>query len=464
MILIVDDDKTILMSLRLLLRRNGLDADLAASPDEALSKVRSIRYDLMIVDMNYSRTTSGVEGLELMHKLHIFQPDTPVILITAWGSIDLAVEGMRLGAFDFITKPVQSDMFLQRIRTALEVGGSRDDADTSSETASESSFDRCGIIGENPELIKVLSTVERIAPTDAPVLILGENGTGKEMIANAIHTNSRRRGESFIKVNLGGVPAALFESEMFGHVKGAFTGAVADRTGSVALADHGTLFLDEIGDLDQASQVKMLRVLQDHTFQALGDSHTRRADIRTVCATNADLTAMVAERSFREDLFYRINLITLRLPALRERREDIPALAKHFIANIAQKSGRQRPEISTEALDWLCRLPFPGNIRQLKNMTERALLLSAGNRLEKTDFEGTLEGSSTEYDGYESISGNADSGKAPIALSTLEQVEYEAVTAAIAKAGGNLSKAARLLGITRQSLYRRMDKFGIDHN
>lgn len=450
MVLIVDDDKSICMSLSLMMKRSGLEADTASSPETALEKVRQRGYGVILLDMNYSRSTTGEEGLELLRKVRIFQPETPVILMTAWGSIGLAVEGMRLGAFDFVTKPFRGADFVARIRTALDLGNSRGGG----ASCGNPGFDRCGIIGENPALRDLLATVERVAPTDASVLILGENGTGKEMVAQAIHVNSRRSRAPFVKVNLGGVPSALFESEMFGHVKGAFTGAVAARKGSFELADGGTIFLDEIGDLDPASQVKMLRVLQEHTFQVLGDSRVRHADIRVVCATNADLAAKVADRSFREDLFYRINLITLRLPALRERREDIPALTRHFLSECCSANGMATPEISAEALGWLTRLPFPGNIRELKNMVERAVLLCNGNRLEKDDFSAL----------YPEITASGEPTRSTAQpASTLEDMERRMIEDAIEKFDGNLSKVAMSLGITRQSLYRRMDKFGIRH-
>lgn len=372
LILIIDDDATVRKSLGLLLRRAGYATEEAATPDEAMMQVRAHSFSLILMDMNYSRSTTGEEGLELLQKVRIFQPETPVILITAWGSIDLAVQGIRLGAFDFITKPWNNLVLLQRIETALSLNRNGNE-DTAPEE--DPGFDRCGIIGSNPALTELLETVKRIAPTDAPVLILGENGTGKELIANAIHANSRRRHNPFVMVNLGGVPHSLFESEMFGHAKGAFTGAVTSRKGRFEMADKGTIFLDEIGDLDMASQVKMLRVLQQHTFEPLGESRPRKVDIRVVCATNADIQAKVRDRSFREDLFYRINLITLTLPALRDRRDDIPALVRHFMSLAAKNARIATPEITAEAMEYLTRLPYPGNIRQLKNMVERAVLI-----------------------------------------------------------------------------------------
>jgi len=437
MILIVDDDDAIRMSLGLLLKRAGYPVDTSDNPVDALDKIRSTRHSLILMDMNYSRSTSGEEGISLLRKAKIFQPETPVILITAWGSIELAVEGMKAGAYDFITKPWNNRVLLQRVETALNLN-------SSDEKNGEGRFDRCGIICRNREMADLLATVERIAPTDAPVLILGENGTGKEMIANAIHVNSKRRDNPFVMVNLGGIAQSLFESEMFGHAKGAFTGAIGARKGRFELADKGTIFLDEIGDLDMSCQVKLLRVLQQHTFEVLGDSRTRKVDIRVVCATNADIPAMVREKTFREDLYYRINLITLRIPALRERRDDIPLLVRHFISLSAKNQGISMPEISSEAMEYLTRLSYPGNIRQLKNMVERAVLIG-GEVLEKSDF--------SNQTGVEE--------EVPHSAGTLGDMEKTAIEHALEKSEGNLTQAARMLGITRQTLYRRMEKHGL---
>lgn len=442
MILIIDDDPTVRMSLKLLLRRAGLSSDEAASPEEALSKARKERYDLILMDMNYSLSTTGEEGLELLMKMRIFQPDTPIILITAWGSISLAVEGMRAGAYDFITKPWDNRTLLQRIETALSLNEDNQRTDINRNY----NFNRVGIIGSDPALLELLSTVERVAPTDASVLILGENGTGKEMIAEAIHSNSRRRDNPFVMVNLGGISQSLFESEMFGHAKGAFTGAIAARKGRFEMADKGTIFLDEIGDLDLSCQVKLLRVLQQHTFEPLGESRPRKVDIRVVSATNADLPAMVADRTFREDLFYRLNLITLRMPPLRERSSDIPELLHHFLSKAAETEHMQLPEIEAETMEWLMRLPYPGNIRQLKNMAERALLVG-GNILKKKDF-------------YSPSISPENIFVAP--ASTLESREKTSIKEALEAAGGNMSRAARALGITRQALYRRIEKYGLN--
>lgn len=447
MILIVDDDKAIRQSLALVLKRKGYETALAGNPDEALGMLRKHQFRLVIMDMNYSLSTTGEEGIHLLRQTKIFQPDTPVILITAWGSIELAVEGMRFGAFDFITKPWNNHLLLQRIETALSLSSPATDSDRN-----PADFDRCGFIGENPRVKELLKTVERIAPTDAPVLVLGENGTGKELIANAIHKNSRRKNAPFVMVNLGGISTSLFESEMFGHSKGAYTGAVSERKGRFELADKGTIFLDEIGDLTQDCQVKLLRVLQQHTFERLGESRTRKTDIRAICATNADLPAMVREHTFREDLFYRINLITLRIPPLRERRDDIPLLTRSFMESASRSHGIRCPEISHEALGYLSRLPYPGNVRQLRNMVERAVLMCAGGILEKCDFE--ADGNIQDV--------SATDLKGSLEGATLEDLEAAAIAEAVRKYDGNLSRVAAALGITRQSLYRKIEKHGID--
>ncbi|MDE6010747.1 MAG: sigma-54 dependent transcriptional regulator [Muribaculaceae bacterium] len=440
MILIVDDDPSVRAALTFILKRDGQNPVAVASPSEALPYFRNASLQLILLDMNFSRATTGEEGLHTLRQARIFQPHVPVILMTAWGSINLAVEGMRAGAFDFITKPWDNRLLLNRIHTALQLS-------SKSAGAASGQFDRSGIIGRSKALQDVLATVERVAPSDAPVLILGENGTGKELIARALHVNSRRATHPFLEVNLGGIPSSLFESEMFGHVKGAFTGAVAARKGRFEEADGGTIFLDEIGDLDPAAQVKMLRVLQEHTFQALGDSRTRRTDVRVISATNADLEARVTDGTFREDLFYRINLITLRLPPLRERRDDIPLLVRHFLQDAARRHQLSEPEISSEAMTMLTRLPFPGNVRQLKNMVERAVLINSSGRLEASDFPTTSQNVAPRT--------SSDTG------ATLADIERNAIMANLESHEWNLSKTALSLGITRQALYRKMEKFGI---
>ena len=431
MILIADDDKAILLSLGVLLKRAGYEVVSADNPDGVIAAVRRGGLRLVMMDMNYSRDTSGEEGIELLQKIRILAPQVPVILMSGWGSIDLAVRGMRLGAFDFITKPWNNLLLLKRVATAIEIAPAHCGDDAVGSGGVE-----FGIIGKSPLLADVLATVRRVAPTDAPVLITGENGTGKELVAKMVHSLSVRAAGPFVKVNLGGMSQSLFESEMFGHVRGAYTGAHADRQGRFAVADKGTVFLD------QSCQVKMLRVLQEHTFEPLGSSRSVRSDFRTVSATNADLTAMVEARTFREDLFYRINLITVKLPALRERREDIPLLARHFAG---------ATEFSPEAMELLSRLPYPGNIRELKNLVERLSIIYGGDgrRVEAGDVSAAT-GSEAQRP---RLSDDA--------AMSLEATERAAIERAMATAGGNLTRAAEILGITRQSLYRRLQKYGL---
>lgn len=444
MILVIDDNEAIRSSLSFMLRRAKHDVEVAASPAEAIEVVRAREPRLILMDMNYSLSTDGDEGLLLLKQVKVFRPAVPVILMTAWGSIELAVKGMRLGAFDFITKPWNNAALMQRIETALELAGK--------ESACEvvpDGFDRCGIVGRSKALADVLATVERVAKTNASVLITGESGTGKELIAEALHRNSRRCGKPFVKVNLGGVSQSLFESEMFGHKRGAFTDASADRVGRFELADGGTIFLDEVGELDMSCQVKLLRVLQDQTFEVLGDSKPRRVDVRVVCATNRDLQQMVREGTFREDLYYRINLIPLHLPPLRERREDIAPLATHFATQYTAQNSLQPVRFAPDALDFLARQHFAGNIRELKNVVERTILINGNGLLQAADFEGQCSAATTA---------SADSNTAGL---TLDELEITSIKNAMERCGGNMTQVAQTLGISRQALYRRLEKYGL---
>jgi two-component system NtrC family response regulator len=442
MILVVDDDKTIRLSLKLILERNDYEVTLAEEPKAALQIIRNTpAVELVLMDMNYSRSTNGEEGLTLLKQVKVFKPQLPVILMTAWGSIDLAVQGMRAGAFDFITKPWDNGVLLERIETAVKLKNPQ----TPTKVQPKTEGNR--IIGTS--LASILATIARVAPTNAPVLITGESGTGKELIAEAIHRQSRRANGPFVKVNLGGISTSLFESEMFGHKMGSFTDAKADRVGRFEMAKGGTIFLDEIGELSLASQVKLLRVLQDQTYEVLGDSQTRRTDVRVVCATNADLRAMVSEHTFREDLFYRINLINLHLPPLRERPEDIPLLVEHFLRQACADNNMPPVTASDEAIAYLQTLPFPGNIRELKNMVERALLMNEGRELTATSFAPLSQ---------EPIPLSASPTSPSPSLSSLERT---AIATCIAKHGGNLSLVAKELGISRGALYRKIEKHGL---
>ena len=449
MILIIDDDSAVRSSLSFMLKRAGYEAQVVPGPREAIEVVRTVAPDLILMDMNFTLSSTGQEGLTLLKQVKVFRPDTPVILMTAWGSIQLAVQGMQAGAFDFIPKPWNNAALLQRIETALEL------STAPKETTQEQNdaFNRNHIIGRSQGLTDVLNTIARIAKTNASVLITGESGTGKELIAEAIHINSQRVKHPFVKVNLGGISQSLFESEMFGHKKGAFTDASADRTGRFEMADKGTIFLDEIGDLDLSCQVKLLRVLQDQTFEVLGDSRPRKTDIRVVSATNADLRKMVNERTFREDLFYRINLITVKLPALRERREDIPLLVRHFADRQAETNGLPRTEFSADAMQFLSRLPYPGNIRELKNLVERTILVSGKPTLDASDFDAQY----IRHNDQKAAESTSFIGM------TLDEIERQSILQALERHKGNLSQVAMALGISRAALYRRLEKHNINY-
>ena len=449
MILVIDDDISIRTSLSLLLKRAKFEVQAVSTPKEAIAVVRNVCPELILMDMNFSLTTSGDEGITLLKQVKIFQPDAPVILMTAWGSIDLAVKGMQAGAFDFITKPWNNAALMIRIETALELNAQKKGKAEQELSVGEDNFDRSHIIGKSKALMEVLDTVKRISRTNASVLITGESGTGKELIAEAIHRNSPRAKKPFVKVNLGGVSQTLFESEMFGHKKGAFTDASSDRVGRFELADKGTIFLDELGELDLSCQVKLLRVLQEQTFEVLGDSRPRKVDIRVVSATNANLQEMVKERTFREDLYYRVNLITVHLPALRDRREDIPLLVRHFARQLCEANGLPQVDFTKEAMEYLKGLPYPGNIRELKNLVERTLLVSGKETLEADDFKSQAVGAPLNVETLE------------VDNLTLDELERQQILRALDKYENNLTLVASVLGVSRQALYRRMEKHGI---
>ncbi len=461
MILIVDDDASVQSSLSFLVKRAGYDCVAVGSPRKAWECLQQhnpvsgkpdampsslVPFRLVLLDMNFSLTTTGDEGLTFLRQIKLFYPSLPVILMTAWGSISLAVQGMQAGAFDFVTKPFNNLMLLNSIRTALEL------SENKTLTAEEKPDVFSKIIGRSEALKQILDTVQRIAPTDASVLITGESGTGKELIAEAIHHLSKRANEAFVKVNLGGISNSLFESEMFGHRKGAFTDASTDRAGRFEMAHKGTIFLDEIGELELSSQVKLLRVLQDQTFEVLGDSRPKRVDIRVISATNQPLRKRVEERLFREDLFYRINLITIHLPPLRERVEDIPLLAAHFANQQAHAIGMKEVEFTPEATRYLQTLPLTGNVRELKNLVERTLLISQRNRIDVSD----LKRSSTSE--REQTSPTLPSS---VSEMTMDEIEKLRISEAIKRFNGNMKQVASMLGISRQTLYRRLEKLDI---
>lgn len=454
MILIVDDDTAVQTSLALLFSNEGLETDSALYPEEALRKLQLSVPDLVLLDLNFSMNISGSEGMTLLETFRHQYPALPVILITGWASIDLAVQGMKLGARDFISKPWQNQHLVQSVRTTLSLAENREEsrpADSRRELDQKYRFRH--IVGQDPGLLKVLEVIARVAETDASVLITGESGTGKELIAEAIHQNSKRDKKPFVKVNLGGISTTLFESELFGHVRGAFTDAKTDRAGRFELADKGTIFLDEIGDLDPASQVKLLRVLQERSFEPLGSSKSRFVDVRVICATNKNLEEMVKQGLFREDLLYRINLISIPIPALRERPDDIPLLADFFVRNLKTIYSRPDLKLMPSARKWLAAQPLPGNIRELKNLVERTVLLSNHDSLEAGDFQ----------QNHTPSGGDTDSPNR-LQHATLEEMELMMIKRAMELHHHRISRVARSLGITRFALYRRLEKYGIAYN
>ena len=446
-ILVVDDDQAVQVSLALLLKQAGYQARCCDDAQQALALLAAEPFDLVLQDMNFSLQTSGEEGLELLARIKERQPQLPVLLMTAWGSIGLAVKGVQAGAANFFTKPWDNLQLAQLVGATLQAQAPSPSRVT--RASLDAQFDFAGIVGEHPKLLRVLSTIGQVAATRAPVLILGESGTGKELVADAIHRNSPRAGKAAVKINMGAITPSLFESEMFGHVRGAFTDAKADRKGHVACADGSTLFLDEIGELNRADQVKLLRVLQDQRYQPVGASRSEQADIRVISATNQELAELVASGDFREDLFYRLNLITIRLPSLRERRGDIALLAAHIVASVAASYGLGEASITPQAMEWLSAQPWPGNIRQLKQTLERTLLLVGKSQLTQADFiaAGQVDDGATNRLGVDGM--------------TLEQVERHMIEAAMEQHAGNISRVAKALGLSRTALYRRLERHGL---
>jgi two-component system, NtrC family, response regulator len=450
-ILLVDDDPAIVLSLALLLKQSGYRTVSAAGPSEAIELLARGGIRLVLSDMNFSRATSGEEGLALLGTIRARWPRLPVILMTAWGSIALAVRGVRAGALDFITKPWTHQQVLGAVRTALDLASQGSSPDKPpSRVELDARFDVADLVGNDPRFLRVLDVAGRVAGTDAAVLITGESGTGKELVAEAIHRASPRRDGPFVKVNLGGISAQLFESEMFGHVRGAFTDARQDRKGRFEMADGGSIFLDEIGDLDVASQVKLLRVLQDRTYETLGSSVTRTVDVRIVSATNKNLAEAVDKGAFREDLLYRLNLIALHLPPLRERTGDIELLARRFLDELGRLYQRELTA-TDDALAWLAAQPWPGNVRQLRHLIERTVLVSDRQRLDADALRvvAAMEPESRRDPAAE------------LGHMTLDEMEKAMIENSLRVHAGNISRVAEALGLSRAALYRRFEKYGI---
>lgn len=446
-ILVIDDDRTVCKSLELLLKKSGYEVKTVHQPAVAIEEIERFRPELILLDMNFSINTSGKQGLKMLEKILEFDNRIIVILITGWATLQLAVEGMKKGAKDFLAKPWDNKHLLSSLRTSLELYGQ----DLYDVDPGENEDD---VIGQSLAFQKVMQLVERVAPTDASVLITGASGTGKEVIAERIHNTSKRSEFPFVKVNLGGISTSLFESEMFGHKKGAFTDASMDRDGRFAKAEGGTIFLDEIGDLPLESQVKLLRVLQEKTYEILGSSKTVRTDCRVISATHKNLEELVQQNIFREDLYYRVNLIRIHLPDLADRKEDIPLLVRHFAKKICASYELELPLIEDSVLEWLSHQNYEGNIRQLRNLVERTILLAPNTKhLSIKDFQANLF--STHL--------RSDTIALPnIGEITLDEMESRMIQKALNYHNHSVSKTAKSLGLTRSSLYRRMEKYGIN--
>ena len=445
-IFVADDQRDVLESLRLLLKSEGYATETYANPETLVAALRERTADAVLMDLNYTRdTTSGDEGLDTVSRIRSFDAHTPIVLMTAWGTIGLAVEGMRRGAQDFIEKPWDNDRLLTVLRTQVALGRALQRARTLEAENRQLKGSGEALIAESAAMQPVLETIERVAPTDANVLITGESGCGKGLVARLIHDASPRRERSLVTVNIGSLAETVFESEMFGHVKGAFTDAKNDRVGRFELADGGTLFLDEIANIPVAQQGRLLRVLEDGQFERLGSSRTQRVDVRVLAATNADIDGEIAAGRFRSDLLYRLNTIHIQLPPLRERGDDIVLLAQRSLNQHAQHHRRPVTSFSEAALSSLRRYAWPGNVRELNHVIERAVLMARGTAIEPADLR-LMPATSSAGDRR---------------AMTLDEVELDAIRAALARHEGNVISAADELGMSRSALYRRMEKFGL---
>jgi DNA-binding NtrC family response regulator len=445
-ILVADDQADIREALRLLLKAEGYVAETVSSPAAALEAVQSNEFDIMLMDLNYQRdTTSGQEGIDLLSRVQSADSKLPVIVMTAWGSVELAVEAMRRGARDFVQKPWDNHRLLSIIRTQVDLYRTMRRAERlEAENSLLRAQNRPVFIAESKAMEPLLTLISRIGPSDANVLVTGEHGTGKEVVAQTLHALSSRSGRPMITVNTGGLPEGTFESELFGHVKGAFTDARADRVGRFELADHGTLFLDEIANVPLKQQAKLLRVLETGEMERVGSSKTHKVHVRVISATNADLKLESAEGRFRSDLLFRLNTVELNIPPLRERKEDIPLLAAHFLKVYAQRYRKPVKGFDAASLEKMLGHPWPGNVRELDHSIERAVLMGSGDEIHAADLG--LEADKAAPGKIEDMS--------------LEEVESLLIRKALARHSGNISHAADALGLSRSALYRRMQKYG----
>ena len=446
-LLIVDDDADVLLAAKLLLKRHIGQVDIEKNPDKLPFLLGNTRYDAVLLDMNFTRdVSSGKEGFDWLDRILDADPTTRVVLFTAYGDVEMAVRAIKAGASDFVLKPWENDKLVEVIRTAIAAKQS------GSETASSTQKGGLtpNVIAQSAAMRQILDTIERVAPTDANILLLGENGTGKDVLAREIHRLSHRRDKPFVAADLGALPDSLFESELFGHVKGAFTDARDDRAGRFEEASGGTIFLDEIGNVGLAQQARLLTVLQQRQVTRVGSNKPRNVDVRLVCATNADLNVRVADRSFRQDLLYRVNTIEVQIPPLRQRPDDIGPLAEHFLRIYRKQYNRAVGQVSPDLVKHLKQYYWPGNVRELQHAIERAVILARGPVLTPDDF----------FFGSSPASMQGSGGLPGGDTMQLEDVERRLIQQAMQKHGGNITDVARQLGLSRQALYRRMEKYG----
>jgi DNA-binding NtrC family response regulator len=448
-ILIADDQADVLQALRLLLKAEGCEIETSTSPAGVLAAVDAREFDVALIDLNYARdTTSGEEGLTLLSRLQQLDTPMPVIVMTAWGTVDLAVEAMRRGARDFIQKPWDNERVLAVVRTQVELGRAlrrSQRLEAENRVLRDQGTNRPALIAESAAMRPVLELVARVGPSEANVLITGENGTGKGTVAQSLHAVSSRATRALVTVNAGGLSEGLFESELFGHVKGAFTDAKTDRVGRFELAEGGTLFLDEIANISMGLQAKLLRVLETGEFERVGSSRTRRANVRIISATNADLSAEVVAGRFRQDLLFRLNTIEIPLPPVRDRREDIPLLARHFLGQHARRYRKALNGFEPAAMQLLLDHAWPGNVRELDHAVERAVLMAQDELVRARDL---------------GLRAPKDAA-ARIEDMSLEEVEGFLIKKALARYDGNVSQAAKALGLSRSALYRRLQRYGL---
>lgn len=444
-VLVADDQPDVLAALRLLLKAEGYSTETVDSPSAILKAAEADDFDVLLMDLNYARdTTSGREGLDLLRRLKEVDETLPVVVMTAWGSVELTVEAMRAGARDFIQKPWENARLLSILRTQIELGRALRRSDHLERENELLRQDFPTLVAESEAMKPVVEMLHRVGPSDANVLITGENGTGKGVVARTLHSLSRRSSKSMVTVNVGGLSEGVFESELFGHVKGAYTDAKNDRVGRFELADGGTLFLDEIANVPHGQQRKLLRVLETGEFERVGSSKTKRADVRILSATNADLTTEVAEGRFRQDLLFRLNTIEIQLPPLRDRRADVEPFARYFLGIHARHYRKRVQGFEDGAIRALRDFPWPGNIRELDHAVERAVLMCQGDTIKVNDL------------GLRSVS---DNGAGSIEDLNLEEVERLLIQKALARYNGNVSQAAKALGLSRSALYRRLERY-----